>query len=122
MGLFIGAGLGYGLGRRMSGGSAPSSGMSGSNIAQEGRVREVEHQIERLMLLNQSLWELLREKLNISDADLQAKIQEVDMRDGVADGKMTTTALKCPTCGRTSSSKHWKCLYCGQQFEKPIMG
>ncbi len=86
------------------------------------KVKELEHHVQRCALLNQALWEVLREKLNMTDAELEAKINEVDMRDGVQDGRMTETALKCPTCGRVSSSKHWKCLYCGQQFEKPIMG
>ncbi|MBI5091283.1 MAG: hypothetical protein HZB26_02440 [Candidatus Hydrogenedentes bacterium] len=86
------------------------------------RVREVEREVERLKLLNQALWELLRARLNVTDADLEKVIRDVDLRDGVEDGRMTTTALKCPTCGRVSSSRHWKCLYCGQQFEKPIAG
>ncbi|NUM55528.1 MAG: hypothetical protein HUU46_17910 [Candidatus Hydrogenedentes bacterium] len=86
------------------------------------RVRDLEHEVERLKLLSQALWELLREKLQVSDSDLEKRINEVDMRDGVKDGKMTTVALKCPTCSRVSSSKHWKCLYCGQEFEKPVMG
>jgi hypothetical protein len=86
------------------------------------RLREVDHEIERLKLLNQALWELLRARLDLKDADLEKVIREVDLRDGAEDGRMTTTALKCPTCGRVSSSKHWKCLYCGQQFEKPVTG
>ncbi len=86
------------------------------------RFRDLEHEIERLKLLNQALWELLKGKLKLSDDELVKCITDVDMRDGVADGKMTTVALKCPTCSRISSSKYWKCLYCGQEFEKPVMG
>lgn len=88
----------------------------------QARVRDLEHEVDRLKLLNQALWELLREKLPVTDAELEQRISVVDMRDGVKDGKMTTVALKCPTCNRVSSSKHWKCLYCGQEFEKPVMG
>ena len=86
------------------------------------RVRDLEHEVDRLKLLNQALWELLREKLKVTDAELEKRIADVDMRDGIKDGKMTTVALKCPSCSRVSSSKHWKCLYCGQEFEKPVMG
>jgi hypothetical protein len=85
-------------------------------------IRELHHQIERLTLLNQALWELLRTKISLTDQELEQKIHEIDVRDGIEDGRMTKTALKCPTCGRVSSSKHWKCLYCGQEFEKPVMG
>jgi ribosomal protein S27AE len=86
------------------------------------QIRELEHQVARLQLMNQALWELIRERTQLTDADLERKAQEVDLRDGVADGKITNTALKCPTCGRVSSSKHWKCLYCGLEFQKPVMG
>jgi len=85
-------------------------------------LRDLTREMERLKLLNQALWELLRARFDLNDADLEAVIHQVDMRDGVEDGRMTTTALKCPSCGRVSSSKHWKCLYCGQAFEKPVLG
>ena len=90
--------------------------------ALELRIRELEHHIGRLSLMNQALWELLRERAGMTDADLEHKAHEVDLRDGVEDGAMTQTPLKCPTCGRVSNSKHWKCLYCGQMFQKPVMG
>lgn len=86
------------------------------------RVRELEHQVARLSLLNQALWELLRDRLGLSDAELERLARDVDLRDGIEDGKITVTPLECPNCGRISSSKHWKCLYCGQLFEKPVMG
>lgn len=88
----------------------------------EARVRELEHHIERLSLLNQALWELLRDRARLTDAQLEQKAHEIDLRDGVEDGRMTKTGLQCPTCGRISNSKHWKCLYCGLEFEKPVMG
>ncbi|MDX9971495.1 MAG: hypothetical protein RBU21_00755 [FCB group bacterium] len=91
-------------------------------VDQSMKIRDLEHQIARINLLNQALWELLRERAKMTDNDLLAKIKEVDLRDGIEDGRMTVTPLECPSCGRVSSSKHWKCLYCGQLFEKPAMG
>ncbi|GMW00980.1 MAG: hypothetical protein AMXMBFR84_21170 [Candidatus Hydrogenedentota bacterium] len=86
------------------------------------QMRELQHQVQRLMLLNQALWELLREKLNVTDAELEQKAAEIDLRDGVQDGRLTEVGMRCPSCNRVSNSKHWKCLYCGQEFERPIMG
>ena len=88
----------------------PRSSSKHQDIGAREQNRELEHQIGRLLLFNQALWELLRDRLDVTDADLESKIHEVDIRDGVEDGELTTTALKCPTCGRISSSKHWKCL------------
>jgi len=93
---------------------------SGTDSSQVARVTELEYQVARLMLLNQALWELLRPRLKMTDADFENLVREVDMRDGVEDGKITHNAVKCPQCSRVSNSKHYKCLYCGLEFEKPI--
>lgn len=85
-------------------------------------VRDLRHEIARLQLMNQALWELIQGRLNISEAELEHKANEIDLRDGVQDQAITVTPLKCPACGRVSSSRHWKCLYCGQEFEKPALG
>lgn len=85
-------------------------------------IRDLQHEVERLRLINQSMWELLREHLKLNDEALEAKIREVDLRDGVEDGRMTGHALKCPRCERISHSKHWKCLYCGLKFKRPVAG
>ncbi len=108
--------------------SEASHAVSAANAAQEQAygvtrsVRELEHHVARLSLLNQALWELIRGKLGLTDADLERIAKEIDLRDGVEDGCITSGPLQCPRCGRVSSSKHWKCLYCGLEFEKPVMG
>lgn len=85
-------------------------------------IRELRHQVERLTLLNQAMWELLRERAGLTDADLERMAREVDLRDGQEDGKMGGGAVTCPTCRRVSNSRHYKCLYCGELFEKPVFG
>jgi hypothetical protein len=89
------------------------------NLALGTSVRELEHQVRRLALMNQALWELIRNRLGLTDGDLEKIVREVDLRDGVEDGAVTNTPLRCPQCGRISNSRHWKCLYCGLEFEKP---
>ena len=86
-----------------------------------GRVKELESKISRLQLVNAALWEVVRDKLGIAEQELEAKMREVDARDGVEDGQVTEVPLKCPACGRVSSSKYWKCLYCGQEFERAVI-
>lgn len=85
-------------------------------------LRDLEFEVARQKLLMQAMWELIRDRARLTDADLEAKAQEIDLRDGVQDGRITDGPLRCPSCGRVSNSKHWRCLYCGQQFEKPAMG
>jgi hypothetical protein len=104
----------------------PSHGqmVQAANAAQSqgAALKELEHQVERLSLMNQALWELLRDRLGLTDAELQAKALEVDLRDGVQDGMMTNQPVSCPACDRVSNSKHHRCLYCGQLFERPLFG
>lgn len=105
-----------------SGGSAQSSRAESMAIQSKNQAKEVEHQVQRLSLLNQALWEILRDRLKMTDADLEQIAQEIDMRDGRADGKISGTAVKCPNCGRISNSKHYRCMYCSLEFEKPLFG
>ena len=61
------------------------------------------------------VWELLQERTNLTEDDLMAKVRDIDLRDGVADGKLQTdkSLAKCSNCGRTMSDRHGRCLYCG---------
>ncbi len=85
-------------------------------------LRDLRDQVERLAMLNQALWELLSERFHLTEEELERKAQEVDLRDGKADGKMTAHPLRCPQCGRVSNSRHKKCLYCGMLFEGSVFG
>ncbi|MBN1555999.1 MAG: zinc-ribbon domain-containing protein [Phycisphaerae bacterium] len=77
-------------------------------------VRFLEDRLDKLLLVCSALWELLRDRTDLTEDDLLAKVQEVDLRDGQADGKITRTVKKCPKCGRTMSPRHKQCLYCGE--------
>jgi DNA-directed RNA polymerase subunit RPC12/RpoP len=88
-------------------------------LSLEEEVKQLRYKIARVSLFNQALWEILRERLDVKDADLERRVREIDLRDGVEDGVVTDTPIRCPRCGRISNSRHWKCLYCGQEFEKP---
>ena len=66
---------------------------------------------ERLYLVVQAMWELLKDKAGLTDADLDAKVQEIDMRDGRLDGQDSTQTdpLTCRQCGRTILSGQAQC-------------
>jgi hypothetical protein len=81
--------------------------------------RFLEGRIDKLLLVCGAMWELLRERTGLTEEDLTAKVQEVDLRDGVQDGKVTKEVLKCVKCGRTLSRRHHCCLYCGARELNP---
>ncbi len=81
-------------------------------------VRELQSKVERLSMICQAMWELLRKKAKLTDEDIIKQMQVIDLRDGVADGKMTRQTLVCPECGRNVSSRREQCLYCGTWLVK----
>ena len=81
-------------------------------------IARVEDKIESLALTCQALWEITRDHTGLSDEQLLAKVSEIDLRDGTADGKMSGAATPCSKCGRTINKRHMSCMYCGQPMVK----
>lgn len=97
-------------------GQAQSSADSAAHRAGDNRerIREFEDRIDRLTLVNMAMWELLSEKLGVSRDELEQKIHDIDLSDGRLDGKVRVPTQQCPSCDRTLSKRHAKCMYCGQ--------
>jgi hypothetical protein len=75
--------------------------------------------IEMLALINRALFELLQETTGVSEERLRAKINEIDLRDGQADGRMTPKPKRCPKCDAMISPRFGRCLFCGHQDSAP---
>lgn len=97
-------------------GGAPYSGGRQPDQALLTRYKDLERKLERLELVAAAMWELLKEKTGVTGQDLDAKMREIDLRDGVADTRITAVPVRCPSCQRVSTSRSDKCLYCGLEF------
>lgn len=85
----------------------------------EARLKQLEANQERLFLVCTALTELIRDKNLVTEAEVLAKLQEVDLRDGMADGKFGgVQVVACPHCGNRTKIRHLNCIYCG----KPLTG
>ncbi|MCE9634663.1 MAG: hypothetical protein K8T90_03070 [Planctomycetes bacterium] len=78
------------------------------------RIAELERRVDRQALASQALWEILRERLGLTDAVIFDKMTEIDLRDGVADGRISPRVSRCAGCGRAVNSARPKCIYCGK--------
>jgi len=81
----------------------------------DSQIRDLEFRLGKLEIVAEALWELLREKTDLSEVDLLERVAEIDLRDGRYDGKRKKSpSVECPKCGRMNSKQHGSCLYCGE--------
>jgi hypothetical protein len=78
-------------------------------------IESLDVKIEGLALTCQALVELLQEKGGVTEEQLISKMEEVDLRDGKLDGKMSPRMETCRNCQRNTSLKRPTCLYCGER-------
>ncbi len=79
----------------------------------EDKVKYLESKMDSLLLLNQALLEIMVVKSIVTESELKEKITEIDLRDGVLDGKIWSAGNKCQKCNRAYNNRLNKCLYCG---------
>jgi hypothetical protein len=91
-----------------------------SGAREQAAVRvatELEEKVNRLALICRAMFELLQQTSELTEEQLKAKIQEIDLRDGTADGRMTPQGKRCPKCDAMMSPRFGRCLFCGHQDE-----
>lgn len=79
------------------------------------KVESLQNHIDRMGLVTQALWEVLQKRTGITEEEFSSLIEEIDLRDGKRDGRITPTPKKCTKCQRTVSTRTNMCLYCGNQ-------
>lgn len=76
--------------------------------------KELERAVDRLLLINRAMWEIMQERLGVTLEQLTEKVNEIDLRDGALDGRYEKRRItKCESCGRNLNSRHTRCIYCG---------
>jgi hypothetical protein len=79
----------------------------------QSQVRVLEQQCERLTLAAMAMAEILRDRLGVSEYEIDARITEIDLRDGRLDGQFRPTPEHCQKCRQKNAASRRHCLYCG---------
>lgn len=69
----------------------------------------------RLVMINEALWQLLREAGQMSEEHLTSRVAGLEEKYEKLGNRTVAT---CPKCNRPTSTKHVKCMYCGQEMPK----
>jgi hypothetical protein len=92
---------------------------TGRRVTNTGdKLRELEQRYERMSLVTNALWQLLKAHTGLTDADLKKYVEKVDLADGVRDGKVTRNkgAMDCPKCSRRVLKSATVCAWCSENL------
>lgn len=91
-------------------------------IRQSGKTHHelhaVDDRLDRLSLLCEAMWELLKHTTELSDEDLAARLIEVDERDGERNLRRQRLPQLCDACGSRSPAKNVRCQVCGEPLSQ----
>ena len=110
----------------MVGSDFTSSYASVTAAAAESAAREartdtelIQHDIDRLLLITEALWTLMKREHGYTDDVLTGLIHEIDQRRVVVNGVAVKDPPQiCSACGKPNQAKRVYCMYCG----KPLSG
>jgi hypothetical protein len=83
------------------------------------RLKALEMRYERMRLITMALWQLLKTHTGLTDTDLKAYVEKVDLADGKLDGKLnrTSSAMDCPKCARRILKSATVCPWCSARLQ-----
>ncbi|MGD2102729.1 MAG: hypothetical protein PVG83_10915 [Acidimicrobiia bacterium] len=82
------------------------------------RVEDLNERIDSMAMIMRAMWALLEER-GLTKEQLIAKLDELDMADGVDDGRMRRGAVDCPSCDSKVAPGLTKCQFCGAEVAPP---
>lgn len=106
--------LGYTAGRRTA---SQAASLARSAAAVDGtihtnKIEDLRQRVDRLAMVVSALWHVL-EDAGFTTDQLEAKLRELDLADGEADGRMRQLPLDCRSCGSKVAPGLSNCQFCG---------
>jgi hypothetical protein len=83
-------------------------------VNRERDVDQLKADNERLLLITEALWDIIRERLELPEDELARAIHRLDLQDGFLDfRKRPSPPRNCPKCSRVLTKKKATCTFCG---------
>jgi len=75
----------------------------------------LQHDIDRLLLITEALWTIVKQDHGYADDTLVGLIQDIEARRTAAgSNSIKDSPVACPACGRTNTAARPFCMYCGK--------
>ena len=101
----------------------PDLSQIGSPEALTAYLVGVEERMQRLALIVEAMRQSLATGGLLTPAQLLQKVAELDLSDGVADGRNVAPVLQvCGKCGCSQTGRHRFCVRCGSDALRPAEG
>ena len=101
----------------------PDLSQIGSPEALTAYLVGVEERMQRLALIVEAMRQSLATGGLLSEAQLLQKVTELDLSDGVSDGRNVAPVLQvCGKCGCSQTGQHRFCVSCGSDALRPAEG
>ena len=80
----------------------------------ESRLESVDSRLQQVTMRLEALCELLVARGAVGEAELLEKLREIDLRDGVEDGRNVAPVVQvCGKCGHSQLGQQRFCARCG---------
>ena len=112
--------VGYVMGERTATRAASFARSAGATAgaSQAGEIHDVNERVDRLILVVDAMWSLLRDS-GWTDEQLAERIRQIDLADGVEDRRRTAQPTRCATCQSMVEPGRAACAICGSPMAAP---
>ena len=108
--------LGYSMGEKSATRTASlaRSAAVADGTRHTNRIEDLDERIDRLVMILRAMWALMEEQ-GMTSEQLMAKIEEIDLQDGLADGQVRDQLVECPSCQSKVAPALRACQLCGTE-------
>lgn len=78
------------------------------------RIEDINERLDSMAMIMRAMWALLEEQ-GLTTDQLLAKMEELDLMDGVEDGQMKRGAVDCQSCDSKVAPGLSRCQFCGAE-------